>query len=161
MTLNSPSTASAAVTHLAQVEWVDTDAAGHHHNSAIMRWVEAAEAEMMRRAALPEYFPRAPRVHQSIDFSSKLTFGQTVRTRLWIEHIGTTSLTFRFDTAGLAPDSRHDWSLAAAGRLVTAFVPLGATRSAPWPKEWQTALAPYCAPAEDACSSTATECNPR
>lgn len=161
MTLNSPSTATDVVTLLSQVEWVDTDAAGHHHNSAIMRWVEAAEAEMMRRAALPEYFPSAPRVHQSIDFSSKLTFGQTVRTRLWIERIGTTSLTFRFDTAGRTTGSPHDWTAAAAGRLVTAYVPLGATRSTPWPKEWQTALAPYCTHAEYACPPTPAEGNLR
>ncbi|WP_423057974.1 acyl-CoA thioesterase [Brevibacterium linens] len=161
MTLNSHSTATNAVTLLSQVEWVDTDAAGHHHNSAIMRWVEAAEAEMMRLAALPEYFPSAPRVHQSIDFSSKLTFGQTIRTRLWIERVGTTSLTFRFDTAGRSTESPHNWTPAAAGSLVTAHVPLGATRSAPWPREWRTALAPYCAPAENACTPTAAESNLR
>lgn len=161
MTLNSPSTATNAVTLLSQVEWVDTDAAGHHHNSAIMRWVEAAEAEMMRRAALPEYFPSAPRVHQSIDFSTKLTFGQTVRTRLWIERIGTTSLTFRFDTAGRTTDSPNDWTAAAVGCLITAHVPLGANRSAPWPREWRTALAPFCAPAEYACAPTAPEGNLR
>lgn len=41
------------------VEWVDTDAAGHQHNSAIMRWAESAEAELFRQLELPEYFPSA------------------------------------------------------------------------------------------------------
>ena len=31
------------------VEWVDTDASGHQHNSAVMRWVESAEAELFLR----------------------------------------------------------------------------------------------------------------
>src|SRR5213595_194769 len=28
------------------VEWVETDASGHQHNSSVMRWVESAEAEL-------------------------------------------------------------------------------------------------------------------
>ncbi|WP_166970053.1 acyl-CoA thioesterase [Brevibacterium atlanticum] len=130
-----------------RVQWIDTDAAGHHHNSSIMRWVEAAEAEMMRRARLPEYFPEAPRVHQSINFSAKLVFGQLVRTRLWIDRIGTTSMTFAFEVCGRlsdSPDPRHsDWLTAASGELVTAHVAKGETASSPWPAEWISALSPF------------------
>ena len=30
------------------IEWVDTDAAGHQHNSAVLRFVEACEAKVFR-----------------------------------------------------------------------------------------------------------------
>ncbi len=31
-----------------RLEWMDTDAGGHHHNTSITRFVEAAEATLMR-----------------------------------------------------------------------------------------------------------------
>jgi len=139
-----------------RVEWVDTDASGHHHNSAVMRWVEAAEAELIRRAWLDDYFPAAPRVHQSIDFRAKVTFGQQVRTRLWIERIGKTSLTFGFEVLA-EPEAEHgraaedaqasdacgDRVCAARGQLVTAHVDHGSTAASPWPQAWRDALMPY------------------
>lgn len=114
------------------VEWVDTDAAGHQHNSAIMRWVESAEAELFRQLNLPDYFPTAPRVHHSINFRAKLWFGQTVTIKVWVMVIGTTSMTFGFEVLG-QPMEEHDGGLAADGTFVTAHVPFGATGSAPWP----------------------------
>lgn len=131
-----------------RVEWVDTDAAGHHHNSAVMRRVEAAESELMRRAGLPEYFPAAPRVHHSVDFHSKVVFGQWMRTRLWIERIGTTSVTFGFEVLGNSAEASHSgtdgWARVASGRFVTAHVACGDTTSSPWPADWLDALLPYC-----------------
>lgn len=121
------------------VEWVDTDAAGHQHNSAIMRWVESAEAELFRQLELPDYFPTAPRVHQSINFHAKLWFGQRVTTTLWVRAIGTTSMTFGFEVLG-QPMGACDGGLAADGTLVTAYVPAGAARSAPWPGHFLAVL---------------------
>ena len=140
-----------------RVEWVDTDASGHHHNSAVMRWVEAAEAELIRRAGLDDYFPTAPRVHQSIDFRAKVTFGQQVRTRLWVERIGKTSLTFGFEVlakletehgqaggdAQTIDAASGDRICAARGQLVTAHVAHGDTAASPWPQAWRDALMPY------------------
>src|SRR5689334_5339695 len=45
-----------------RVEWMDTDAAGIYHNSSVMRFVESAEAELMRQRGLDGYFAVAPRV---------------------------------------------------------------------------------------------------
>ena len=56
------------------VEWVDTDASGHQHNSVVIRWVEAAEAQLMRELELPEYFPNAPRVQHVVNFTGMLWF---------------------------------------------------------------------------------------
>ena len=47
-----------------RVEWGDTDASGHHHNSAMLRRVEAREAVLFHDLGLDGYFPSAPRVHR-------------------------------------------------------------------------------------------------
>lgn len=121
------------------VEWVDTDASGHQHNSAIMRWAESAEAELFRQLDLPEYFPSAPRVHQSINFRAKLWFGQRVTTTLWVQAMGATSMTLGFEVVA-DPLGEHDGGLAADGTFVTAYVPAGGSASAPWPERFRAAI---------------------
>lgn len=127
----------AAVEHT--VEWVDTDAAGHQHNSAIMRWAESAEAKLFRQLALPDYFPSAPRVHQSINFRAKLWFGQRITTTLWVHAMGATSMTFRFEVMA-QPLGEYDGGLAADGTVVTAYVPQGSSTSAPWPEDFRAVI---------------------
>ncbi|MEW1821931.1 thioesterase family protein [Arthrobacter sp. NPDC080031] len=115
------------------VEWVDTDASGHQHNSAIMRWVEAAEAELFRNLALPEYFPSAPRVQQVVNYTAKLWFGQRVTATVKIQKVGRTSMTLAFEVYGHAhPNSPG--GLAAHGTLTTAHVPAGSASAQPWPE---------------------------
>src|SRR5690606_35087854 len=46
--------AGAGVTIGRTVEWQDTDAAGHYHHSAVIRWVEAAETALHERLGLTE-----------------------------------------------------------------------------------------------------------
>ncbi|MGW0809973.1 acyl-CoA thioesterase [Nonomuraea sp. NPDC002799] len=130
--------------HHTRVEWVDTDAAGIYHNSTVIRYVEAAEAELMRACGLLDYFPRAPRVRYEVEFAAPLRFGQEVTTVVQIERIGTTSMSFVFEVWGeeLAHRPRVR---AAAGRYVTVHVDGGhddddAARSAPWPAAWVEAL---------------------
>jgi acyl-CoA thioester hydrolase len=127
------------------VEWVDTDAAGHHHNGFILRSVEAAEASLFRRLNLLEdYFSAAPRVRQEVDYRSKLYFGQNTTTILEIEAVGRSSMTFRFEVWGEAIMDRSSGPLqrrlAATGRLVSVHVPRGAETSAPWPERIRNAL---------------------
>ncbi|MBR7830340.1 acyl-CoA thioesterase [Actinospica sp. MGRD01-02] len=129
----------ARAVHRGRVEWMDTDASGHYHNSSIIRFVEAAEAALMRERDLPEYFGISPRVHYEVDYPAKLWFGQEVTTTLVLERIGTSSLTFRFEVWGEA-DEKNPRALAARGRFVTAYVPLGSSRSEPWPEDWRRRL---------------------
>lgn len=121
------------------VEWVDTDASGHQHNSAIVRWAESAEAELFRQLDLPEYFPSAPRVHQSINFRAKLWFGQRVTTTLWVQAMGASSMTLGFEVVA-HPLGERSGGLAAEGRFVTAYVPSGADTAAPWPESFRAAI---------------------
>jgi acyl-CoA thioester hydrolase len=136
-----------------RVEWMDTDASGHHHNSSIVRFVEAAEAELMRDRGLLEYFGVSPRVRYEADFASTLRFGQEVTATVVLERVGTSSLTFRFEVWGERTGG-HPRRLAARGRYVTVHVPGGADRSAPWPEHWRAALT---APAEAAPADAARD----
>lgn len=110
------------------VEWVDTDASGHQHNSAILRWVEAAEAELFRSLDLPDYFPSAPRVQQVINYKAKLWFGQRITATVRVSALGRTSLTMAFEVTSDGGD------VAAFGTVTTVHVPSGATSAEPWPE---------------------------
>ncbi|BCW08550.1 thioesterase family protein [Arthrobacter sp. NtRootA1] len=137
------------------VEWVDTDASGHQHNSAILRWVEAAEAELFRSLELPDYFPNAPRVQQVINYKAKLWFGQRVTATVKIHALGRTSLTMAFEVRGHplddaargTPDgvthqgaSSDGSEVAAFGTVTTVHVPNGTTASQPWPEHFVRAV---------------------
>ncbi|RAX44061.1 acyl-CoA thioesterase [Arthrobacter sp. AQ5-06] len=124
------------------VEWVDTDASGHQHNSAIMRWVESAEAELFRSLDLPEYFPSAPRVQQVVNFKSKLWFGQRVTATVGIQRLGRTSITYGFVVHGHA-HAGSEGGIAAFGTVTVAHVPSGSAAAQPWPANIREAVSPH------------------
>lgn len=117
------------------VEWHDTDAAGHQHHSAILRWVEAAEAELLRTLGLDWLFGRTPRVRHEVDYRARLRFGETVRTRLRVAAIGRTSLRYGFEVHGAQ-------GLAAQGQVVIAHAEPDSGRATPWPPHVRAALGP-------------------
>lgn len=121
-----------AATIQRRVEWVDTDAAGHQHNSAILRWVEACEAELFRDLGIDDYVPSAPRVQQLVNFTARLFFGQLVTTQVRIEKVGRTSLTIAFEVFG-EPFRGAERVSAANGHVITAHVS-DAGRATPWPQ---------------------------
>ena len=126
----------------ARVEWIDTDAAGIYHNSSVMRYVEAAEAELMRERRIEGYFPVAPRVRFEADFEAPLFFGQEVTVVLRVARLGRTSLTFDFELWG-EPFDGAPRRRAASGSYVTVHLSgrHGADPSAtPWPEDWVARL---------------------
>ena len=131
--------ASATGRHTGRVEWMDTDAAGHHHNTAVNRFVESAEAALMRDRGLPAYFGSAPRVHFEADYVARLWFGQEVSTTLVLEQVGRSSMTFTFEVWGEAFEGRPRHR-AAVGRFTTVHVPRGEEGAQPWPRDWVEAL---------------------
>ncbi|HEX3648596.1 MAG TPA: thioesterase family protein [Pseudonocardiaceae bacterium] len=117
-----------------RLEWHDTDAAGHHHHSVILRWAEDAEAELLRGLGVQWLFGRTPRVRYEVDYKARLWFGDPASVRLWVAAVGTTSLTFRFEVTGPA-------GVVAAGSVVIVHaLPDGA--ATPWPAEVRAALGP-------------------
>jgi acyl-CoA thioester hydrolase len=132
-----------------RVEWVDTDASGIYHNSTVTRFVEAAEAVLMRDRGLAGYFPSAPRVRYEADFLAPLRFGQEATATVRLVRVGTSSMTWEFEVWG-EPYDDQPRVLAARGRYVTVHIGTGAAagdearRSTPWPAEWVAALGAEC-----------------
>ncbi|MBT2447678.1 AMP-binding protein [Streptomyces sp. ISL-43] len=117
-----------------RVEWTDTDAAGHYHHSTVVRWVEAAEAVLLRRLGLSHLFGSTPRVHFEADYRARLWFGEAVRTELRITKVGTSSLHYAFTVHG------EEGAEAATGRMVIAHSAARATGTTPWPDEVREVL---------------------
>lgn len=117
-----------------RVEWPDTDAAGHYHHSTVVRWVEAAEAVLLRRLGLSHLFGSTPRVHFEADYRARLWFGEAVRTELRITKVGTSSLHYAFTVHG------EEGTEAATGRMVIAHSAARATGTTPWPAEVREVL---------------------
>ena len=108
------------------VEWSDTDASGHVHNSIAGRLLEAAESELMRRLDLAALIPQMPRVRLLVEFHARLFYGQTVRAELRLTEIGRTSLTWDLLVRG--PDD----VVAITAEAVVVHAPGEA--AAPWPE---------------------------
>lgn len=117
-----------------RVEWPDTDAAGHYHHSTVVRWVEAAEAVLLRRLGLSHLFGSTPRVHFEADYRARLWFGEAVRTELRVTAVGTSSLHYAFTVRG------EEGTEAASGRMVIAHSAARATGTTPWPAEVREVL---------------------
>ncbi|MEU9888915.1 hotdog domain-containing protein [Sphaerisporangium sp. NPDC051011] len=122
---------------------MDTDAAGIYHNTVVTRFVEAAEADLMRRHGITGYFPVAPRVRYEVDFDQPLWFEQVVTTVVELENIGRSSITFAFEVWGHAFRGRSR-ARAASGRYTCVHVQGmhedGTPHSVPWPRQWVEAL---------------------
>lgn len=117
-----------------RVEWSDTDAAGHHHNTAVLRWLEEAETVLHERLGIVEQtFGRTPRVRIEIDFTERLYFRDIVVIRLSVAAVGRTSLTYSFEVA-------RDDVVAARGRAVVVNAAAG-QGAEPWSDELRKALA--------------------
>lgn len=124
----------ARVTIRRRVEWAQTDAAGHHHWTAVLHWAEQAETVLHERIGIAgRTFGREPRVHVSVDFTARLYFRDAVDVTIAVEHVGTSS-------ARYAVTVTRDGETAARGTLTTVLVDPATGRPAPWPDDMRAAL---------------------
>jgi acyl-CoA thioester hydrolase len=114
------------------VEWADTDASGHAHNSLATRLLESAEWELMRRAGLAALVPSMPRVRIAFDFRERLYAGDQVAVELRLGGMGRTSLTWEMTVRTGAG------AVAITGEAVVVHAPGPAAE--PWPEEVRGAL---------------------
>jgi YbgC/YbaW family acyl-CoA thioester hydrolase len=80
-----------------RVAWVDTDAGGRIHFTAVFRWAEAAETALLRRIGLLECWGDYPRRKVEAEFLRVLRFEDEIETRLRVERVGTTSVTYAWE----------------------------------------------------------------
>ncbi len=127
------SDAHASVVVERRVEWSDTDASGHHHNTFIARLLEAAEAVLLRRLGLEHLTIATPRVRYEVDFRSRLFFGDAVEAHIRVEAVGRTSLTYRLVV-------RRAAAVVAEARCVVAHARPDQERAEPWPDDVRALL---------------------
>ncbi len=81
-----------------RIEWPDTDASGHWHNTAAFRLIEVAETALLERVGLlQEVYGRLPRVHIKADFKRVLRFRNLLDCYIRVARIGRTSITYDFE----------------------------------------------------------------
>lgn len=108
------------------VDWQDTDAAGHYHHSAVIRWVEAAETALHEQLGLAYLMGKVPRVHYEVDYLDRLYYREPVSIELAVAEAGRTSLTYTFEVTGPR-------GVAARGRMVVVHVHPETGAAQPWP----------------------------
>lgn len=117
------------------VEWVDTDASGHYHNQAVIRWMEAAEAELHQHLGIAgRTFGATPRVRVEIDFRQPLWFLDVAEIDLEVAELGRSSC--RYETVVRNPRGE----VAVEGRSVVVYVPTPREGAVPWPDDLRRAL---------------------
>ncbi len=130
----TPGPNPARITLRRLVEYSDTDASGHYHNGAVVRWSEAAEAVLHARLGIAmRTFGFTPRVRLEVDFRERLYFLDDIDIDLDVIHVGRTSLRYAFQV-------RRGETVAVNGQLVTAYLPRSADRAEPWPDDIRRAL---------------------
>jgi acyl-CoA thioester hydrolase len=116
------------------VEWGDTDASGYYQNVAVIRWIQAAEAELHTRLGIVDLtFGSTPRVRFEVDFTERLWFNDAIDIDLEVRHLGRTSVRYGFTV-------RRGTVVAARGVLIAAYLPRGEDRPRPWPDVVRRAL---------------------
>ncbi|MDQ6885040.1 MAG: acyl-CoA thioesterase [Candidatus Dormibacteraeota bacterium] len=134
MTPLTPGHNPARITLRRLVEYSDTDASGHYHNGAVVRWSEAAEAVLHARLGIAKRtFGFTPRVRLEVDFRERLYFLDDIDINLDVVHVGRTSLRYGFEV-------RRGQTIAVTGQLVCAYLPSDAEHAQPWPDDIRRAL---------------------
>lgn len=79
-----------------KVEWVDTDASGHWHNTAVTRFVEMAESALWAALGLEDvaYGNGTPRVHTEAQFFEPAHFGEEIEIGCTIREVGRSKVVF-------------------------------------------------------------------
>lgn len=104
------------VTVRRRIHWFDTDTSTKEHNSAPLRWMEEAEAELLDRLGLvKELYGHLPRVHVDMDYRFPLRFWDEVDVTVRVSELGRTSITYRFDV-------RRDGEVAVEGRVKAVHI---------------------------------------
>jgi YbgC/YbaW family acyl-CoA thioester hydrolase len=121
-----------------RIRFIDTDASGRIHYTALFRYFESAELEFFREiGALHEHPTTAfPRVHVECDYSGAIIYDDLLTIELSIGKIGNSSA--RFEFLVLKDDKE-----AAKGVVVIACIDRETQRAVPIPENIREKLLPY------------------
>jgi YbgC/YbaW family acyl-CoA thioester hydrolase len=122
-----------------RVAFVDVDSSQRIHFTAMFRYFEVAEHELMRALAVPYATAlrdvKFPRVHLDCDFRGAVVFDDLLDIEARVERVGTTSWTDRF-TARQVPAG----TLVAEGHMTIVALDFATERPTPLPDSLRAAL---------------------
>jgi acyl-CoA thioester hydrolase len=130
-----------------RVPFVDVDSSARIHFTAMMRYMERAEHELMRAIGFPYATTLQgmgfPRVHISCDYIKAIRFDDRLIVEARTEKVGRSSWTIAFN-AFLVPSSHQDAppeeSPAATGRMTIVATNPQTERAQPLPDALRAAL---------------------
>jgi len=131
-----------------RVSFADVDSSQRIHFTAMFRYFEVAEHELMRHIGLPYatslHELAMPRVHLSCDFKGAVRYDDRLVVVAEIEKVGRSSWTDAF-TAYKAPDEEDGWhpaseAVVATGRMTIVAMDPASERAVPLPEELRWAL---------------------
>lgn len=133
-----------------RVRWADVDLVGIMRFSAVTRFVELAEQELLRAAGLPYQVifdqPEIwmPRRHLAIEYLSPARIDDELTVLAYVSRLGDSSLTLQCDLR--QPDGR----LVAGATMVVVCVTVEAFTKRPLPTIVRESLAPFVCSVEAA-----------
>jgi acyl-CoA thioester hydrolase len=126
-----------------RVRYVDTDASGRIHYTAMLRHFEAAEIELMRSLGQGLTYidqdaqgMQFPRVRVDCIYTAPVHFEDLLRITVAVDRVGPRSYTLAFDAA-------VEGTAVAQGRIVVVCVDMATGRSRPLPEGLASALRDY------------------
>ena len=120
----------------ARIRFIDTDASGRIHYTAMFRYFESAEIEFMRTLGVTYDSRRGynlPRVHVECDFLRAIGHDDLIQIALYLTRVGRSSIRFEFETFKAG-------ELAAKGAVIVACADRNTLRSIPLPDELRAKL---------------------
>ncbi|MBV9762360.1 MAG: acyl-CoA thioesterase [Acidobacteriaceae bacterium] len=121
-----------------RIRFIDTDASGRIHYTAMFRYFESAEIEFLRTLGI-SYSSRAgynlPRVHVECDFLRVIGHDDLITIEVSLTKLGRSSIRFEFRTIKAG-------EVAARGVVVVACADSQTMRAVPMPDELRAKLAP-------------------
>lgn len=78
-----------------RVEWIDTDAGGRIHFTAVFRWAESAEYSLLRQVNAPS-LTTFPRRHVEATYHRALRFGDEFDLEITTGKVGRTSIVYEW-----------------------------------------------------------------
>lgn len=126
-----------------RVRWADVDLVGIMRFSAVTRFLEMAEQELLRAAGLPYAFifdqPEIwmPRRHLTIEYFSPARIDDLLTMAIWASRLGESSLTLTMDLR------QEDGRLVATATMVVVCVTVEAFAKRPLPRVIRDAMTPF------------------
>jgi acyl-CoA thioester hydrolase len=119
-----------------RIRFIDTDASGRIHYTAMFRYFESAEIEFLRTLGVTYDAERGynlPRVHVECDFLRVIGHDDLIQIEVSLTKLGRSSIRFEFQTFKAG-------ELAAKGAVVVACADRQTLRSVPMPGELRAKL---------------------